>query len=120
MTGKQLDPFLFDFTGGAMGQGLPVGDLAAQVKRKPADAEIGIPVRKDQVDLRIGRQLPARRPALIPASLPPMITNLFLIMISLPRMTEQNIHWDKVYHHFQTISNAACENLPMKDPERLS
>ena len=56
MVGTQLDAFFFDFIDGSMGQGLPVGNLAAQVKRKPADAEIGIPVRQDQGDLRIGRQ----------------------------------------------------------------
>ncbi len=36
----------------------------------------------------------ARRPALIPASLPPMTTNLFLIMISFLKTTEHNIHID--------------------------
>jgi hypothetical protein len=43
LIGNQLDSFFLDFIGGVMGQSVPVGDLAAQVKGKPANAEMGIP-----------------------------------------------------------------------------
>jgi hypothetical protein len=64
---------------------LPIRRLAAEEKRKSANTEIREVVSEDNGDFRLGVQLSARSAALIPASLPPIISKrIELLSLRVP------------------------------------
>jgi hypothetical protein len=65
--GPQPHPGGFEVGEGAVGQVAPVGDLAGDVVGDAADGEVRVGVLQDHRDVRGGA-------ALIPASLPPIMT----------------------------------------------
>ena len=58
-----------------MGRIVPIGDLTAEIERQAADAVVRIRIRENEMHFNHGVDLNyARSAALIPASLPPMMT----------------------------------------------
>ena len=72
---EQLEAGLFQIPGGAVGQLPPVADVARQVVGQPADGEVGKASVTTTVASTAGSSSRARRPAAIPASLPPITSS---------------------------------------------